>query len=59
MKKTPITLVKMGGSLITYKKDSYRIKQYLDQIDFFKSGTGSLGTLTEKIIDLVNFYYIN
>lgn len=55
LRKTPIILIKLGGSLITYKRDTHRIEQYLDQIDRFLSGLGSMGELTDKITELINF----
>ncbi|MFX1517388.1 MAG: MBL fold metallo-hydrolase [Promethearchaeota archaeon] len=55
MGKTPITVIKLGGSLITYKRDTNLIEQYLNQIDRFLSGTGSLHELNIKISNLVNF----
>ncbi len=59
MRRTPITLIKLGGSLITYKKDIRRIEQYLNQIDCFLSDTGSLGELIKKISDLINYQFLN
>ncbi|MFX1285531.1 MAG: MBL fold metallo-hydrolase [Promethearchaeota archaeon] len=59
MKKTPITLIKLGGSIITYKKDRLRIEQYLGKIDSVLSGKGSLEELTKTISDLVNFQNLN
>ncbi|MHA2245201.1 MAG: MBL fold metallo-hydrolase [Candidatus Hodarchaeales archaeon] len=59
MRKQPITLIKLGGSLITYKTDTHRIDQYLDQIDLFLRGSGSLEELTKKISDLINFHRLN
>ena len=55
MGKTPITVIKLGGSLITYKRDTNLIDQYLNQIDNFLSGIGSLQDLDIKISNLVNF----
>ena len=59
MRKQPITLIKLGGSLISYKTDTHRIEQYLDQIDLFLRGTGSLEELTKKISDLMDFHCMN
>ena len=59
MRKTPITIIKLGGSLITYKRDSNLIEQYLDQIDRFLSDTGLLSELIAKISNLINFQYLN
>ncbi len=59
MKKTPITLIKLGGSLITRKRDTHRIKQYLGQIDLLIKGKGSLGDLIETISNLMNFQRLN
>ncbi|UCG00877.1 MAG: MBL fold metallo-hydrolase [Candidatus Heimdallarchaeota archaeon] len=58
MKKTPITVIKLGGSLITFKRDKYLIDQYLDQIDRFMSSSGLLQELSLKILDLINFYHL-
>ena len=55
MRKTPITVIKLGGSLITYKRDTNLIEQYLDQIDRFLSGTGVLKELNGKIMVSGNF----
>jgi ribonuclease BN (tRNA processing enzyme)/isopentenyl phosphate kinase len=52
--KSNITLIKLGGSLITYKDDEQRIKDYLDTVDMFQEGSASLEDLTEKIIRLHN-----
>jgi len=59
MKKTEIKLIKLGGSLITYKQDQKRIDQYLSQIDRFMAGKGSLDELTQKISELTNFEKLN
>ncbi len=59
MRKQPITLIKLGGSLITHKKDIHLIDCYLDQIDLYLSGKGSLGELTQKISDLMNYQRLN
>jgi len=59
MKKTEIKLIKLGGSLITYKQDQKRIDQYLSQIDRFMAGKGSLDELTKKISELTNFEQLN
>lgn len=59
MKKTEIKLIKLGGSLITYKQDQKRIDQYLSQIDRFMTGKGSLDEITEKISELTNFEQLN
>ncbi len=59
MKKTQIMLIKLGGSLITHKKDIHLIDCYLDQIDLYLSGKGSLGELTQKISDLMNYQRLN
>ena len=55
MQKTQIMLIKLGGSLITHKKDTHLIDRYLNQIDLYLSGKGSLSELTEKISDLMNY----
>ncbi len=52
-------LIKLGGSLITHKKDTHRIDRYLDQIDLYLSGKGSLSELTQKISDLMNYQRLN
>ena len=54
MKKSNITLIKLGGSLITYKEDEQRIKDYLDIIDMFREGKASLEELTERIVRMHN-----
>lgn len=58
MRKTPLTVIKLGGNLITYKRDTHRIEQYLDQIDRFLSGTGLNKELNEKISDLLNYQHL-
>ena len=50
MHKSNVTLIKLGGSLITYKEDEQLIKDYLDTIDLFREGKASLEELTEKIV---------
>ncbi len=59
MKKTDVTLIKLGGSLITYKQDQDRIKEYLEEISLFISGTGSLNKLQQKISKLTDFKRLN
>ncbi|MFX1508006.1 MAG: MBL fold metallo-hydrolase, partial [Promethearchaeota archaeon] len=59
LRKTPITVIKLGGSLITYKRDNNLIDQYLNQIDRFLSGVGLLNELNAKISNLINFQYLN
>lgn len=54
MKKMSFKLIKLGGSLITHKKDIPRITRYLEQIDLFMIGKGSIRELTQKIMDLMN-----
>ncbi|WP_455142334.1 MBL fold metallo-hydrolase [Candidatus Hodarchaeum mangrovi] len=49
------TLIKLGGSLITYKKDEQLIKSYLDEINRFLHKSSSLTALTKSISDLTNF----
>ncbi|UCE12755.1 MAG: MBL fold metallo-hydrolase [Candidatus Heimdallarchaeota archaeon] len=58
MKKS-FKLIKLGGSLITHKKDAPRITQYLEQIDLFMTGKGSQGELTQKITDLMDLVKLN
>ncbi len=52
-------LIKLGGSLITHKKDIHHIDRYLDQLDLYLSGKGSLSELTQKISDLMNYERLN
>ncbi|MHA2328240.1 MAG: amino acid kinase family protein [Candidatus Hodarchaeales archaeon] len=59
MKKTQFTVIKLGGSLITHKRDTHLIEQYLNQIDLFLAGKGSMMKLTQRISDLMNFPNIN
>ncbi|MHA2097017.1 MAG: amino acid kinase family protein, partial [Candidatus Hodarchaeales archaeon] len=47
-------LVKLGGSLITYKQDEDKITEYLLIIDRFRRGTASLEELTTAISRLLN-----
>lgn len=51
-----ITLIKLGGSLITHKKDIYRINEYIQEISHFYEGNGSrsLKGLSEKISELID-----
>ncbi|MFW9906737.1 MAG: MBL fold metallo-hydrolase [Candidatus Thorarchaeota archaeon] len=59
MTRTPITVIKLGGSLITYKRDKNLIEQYLDQIDRFLTGIGLLNELNAKISNLINFPHLD
>ena len=59
MKKTDLTLIKLGGSLITYKQDQDRINDYLNQIDLFLAGSGSLDKLQQKVLALTNIEQLN
>ena len=54
MNQNKVTLVKLGGSLITYKQDEDRINKYLAVIDQFRAGTASLEDLTMTIAHLLN-----
>ncbi|NHJ01455.1 MAG: MBL fold metallo-hydrolase [Candidatus Heimdallarchaeota archaeon] len=56
---TPVTMIKMGGSLITYKNDEQRIQKYLKEIDQFLSGKGSIDNLYTTICELMNFEVLN
>ncbi len=49
-----VILVKLGGSLITYKQDENRIKEYILAIEQFRCGTASLEELTSTISNLLN-----
>lgn len=59
MIKQEVTIIKMGGSLITYKQDKQLIDLYLDEIDHFIANKGSFNQLTKRIISLMNFDQIN
>jgi isopentenyl phosphate kinase/ribonuclease BN (tRNA processing enzyme) len=59
MKKTDIMLIKLGGSLITYKQDQDRINDYLKEIDLFLSNSGSLDKLQQRISELTDFEKLN
>ena len=48
MEKSNVSLLKMGGSLITYKKNEIMIDQYLEIIDGFIDGTKKIKDLREK-----------
>ncbi len=54
MNQNKIILVKLGGSLITYKQDEDRIKEYILIIDRFRCGAASLEDLTTSISHLLN-----
>ncbi len=54
MNQKNVILVKLGGSLITYKQDEDRINKYLSVIDQFRGGTASLEDLTTTIAHLLN-----
>ena len=54
MVNSKVSLVKMGGSLITYKKNEAMIAQYLEVIDGFIDGTKELKDLREAITNLMN-----
>jgi ribonuclease BN (tRNA processing enzyme)/isopentenyl phosphate kinase len=54
VKQNKIILVKLGGSLITYKQDEHKINEYLLIVDRFRSGTASLEDLTTTISNLLN-----
>jgi ribonuclease BN (tRNA processing enzyme)/isopentenyl phosphate kinase len=59
MEKTETMLIKLGGSLITYKQDQKRINDYLRQIDLFMTGKGSENELKQNIRELTNFKQLN
>ena len=52
MQHDNITLIKLGGSLITYKEDEQRIEEYLSIIDKFRDGKTSINELTAMITAL-------
>jgi ribonuclease BN (tRNA processing enzyme)/isopentenyl phosphate kinase len=54
MTETKVSLIKFGGSLITYKKDESMIAQYLEVVDEFLSGTKGIEDLREVITNLMN-----
>ena len=54
MSQQKAIIVKLGGSLITYKQDEERIKEYLLIIDRFRGGGASVGELTSTISHLLN-----
>jgi len=53
------TLIKLGGSLITYKKNEQLIKSYLDEINRFFYKSSSLTALTNSISKLTNFLMLD
>jgi ribonuclease BN (tRNA processing enzyme)/isopentenyl phosphate kinase len=59
MKKKQVLIVKLGGSLITYKRNKEGIEEYLAEIDRFVEGNGSLRDLNERISKLMNFQKLN
>ncbi|MFX0173231.1 MAG: MBL fold metallo-hydrolase [Candidatus Hodarchaeota archaeon] len=59
MKKKQVLIVKLGGSLITYKRNKEGIEKYLAEIDRFMEGNGSLRDLYERISNLMNFQKLN
>ncbi len=56
-----ITLIKLGGSLITHKKDINRINEYIQEIDHFYEGNGtrSLNRVSKKISELIDYDILN
>jgi ribonuclease BN (tRNA processing enzyme)/isopentenyl phosphate kinase len=54
MQNDNVTLIKLGGSLITYKEDKQRIKDYSSIFDKFRNGEASTKELTVVISDLLN-----
>jgi len=56
-----ITLIKLGGSLITHKKDLNRINDYIQEINRFYEGNGSfsLKFLSQKISELIDYQKLN
>ena len=54
MNQSKVILVKLGGSLITFKQDEKRINDYLSIVDQFRGGTATLEDLTTTISHLLN-----
>ena len=56
-----ITLIKLGGSLITHKKDLNRINDYIQEINRFYEGNGSFPPtfLSQKISELIDYEKLN
>jgi ribonuclease BN (tRNA processing enzyme)/isopentenyl phosphate kinase len=54
MNHNNVILVKLGGSLITFKQDEKRINDYLSVIDQFRGGNATLEDLTTAISHLIN-----
>ncbi len=54
MNQNKTILVKLGGSLITYKQDEHKINEYLLIVDRFRCGAASLEDLTTTISNLLN-----
>jgi isopentenyl phosphate kinase len=52
-------MIKLGGSLITYKREKEGIERYLATINRFMAGNGSIRDLYERISDLMNFQRLN
>jgi len=53
--RTNIMLIKLGGSLITFKTDEQRIKEYLSEIRSYLQGNSTYSQLCSKISDLMDF----
>ncbi|MHA1978953.1 MAG: amino acid kinase family protein [Candidatus Hodarchaeales archaeon] len=54
MKNKEIVLIKLGGSLITHKRNKKSIEEYLSVIEKFRSNEGTLEDLTKSISQLLN-----
>ena len=54
MKNKELVLIKLGGSLITHKRNEKSIEEYLSVIEKFRSNEGTMEDLTNAISQLLN-----
>ncbi len=54
MKNKELVLIKLGGSLITHKRNEKSIEEYLSVIEKFRSNEGTMEDITNTISQLLN-----
>ncbi|MHA1542309.1 MAG: amino acid kinase family protein, partial [Candidatus Hodarchaeales archaeon] len=54
MKNKELVLIKLGGSLITHKRNEKSIEEYLSVIEKFRSNEGTMEDLTNAVSQLLN-----